>query len=272
MRPNTPHLVYTPEAAICHGGHFYSTSTIRHTVFGIYHTFSASRLLTNTEHTKHARLLLRRIITYIHYVFVRRRFQPTEPVIPTPHVPDVSTFEGTIDLFMLCIVMELGDLLDPRAYERRKLDYKELVASIHARGLARDIVDWWQTHYEFKSTSGSVYGGREVFQRLFAHQARVLVVYKRLAEEHQIDSDEEGCTADALITRIVLHHGVQLTPDWSSRPSDWESLTFDWPDDAYSVQVRIPPPPRYEPSMFLSCLEVILHCADLEHQRQVLIF
>ena len=58
MRPNTPHFVVTPESAICHGGHFYAMSTIRDTIFGIYHMFVASKNITNTEHTQDAHLLL----------------------------------------------------------------------------------------------------------------------------------------------------------------------------------------------------------------------
>jgi hypothetical protein len=65
--------------------------------------------------------------------------------MPTPHVPDVSTFEGTIDLFMLCVVMELGDLINLRAYHREtNPGHHDLVSTIHARGLACDLPDWWQ--------------------------------------------------------------------------------------------------------------------------------
>jgi hypothetical protein len=137
MRPNTPHLVYMPESAICHRGHFYCMSTIRESIFGIFHTFSASGLLTNVERTKDAHLLLQRIVMYIHYFFVCREFDPSKPVMLTPHVPDVSTFEGTIDLFMLCIVMELGNLINLWAYHREtNPGHHNVLSTIHIRGLA----------------------------------------------------------------------------------------------------------------------------------------
>lgn len=60
MRPNTPHAVYTPDHAICHGGHFYATSTIQDTCFGAFHTFVSSSTITNTEHVLDSRRLLRR--------------------------------------------------------------------------------------------------------------------------------------------------------------------------------------------------------------------
>ena len=72
MRPNTPHLVVTPEHAICHGGHFYAMSTIRDTCFGIYHTFIGGALLTNTEYSLHAQQMLTRMLFFIRDSFVDR--------------------------------------------------------------------------------------------------------------------------------------------------------------------------------------------------------
>ncbi|KAF8240400.1 hypothetical protein L208DRAFT_1212558, partial [Tricholoma matsutake] len=117
MWPNTPHFVVTPESAICHGGHFYAMSTIQDMVFRLYHMFVASKRVTNTEHSHDAHLLFQRMVTYLDYVLVKcgSKLDLSTP-LPTCHIPDVSTFEGVLDLFMLCIVMELGDLINPLAY------------------------------------------------------------------------------------------------------------------------------------------------------------
>lgn len=64
MRPNTPHCVVTFESAICKGGHLYATSTIRDSCYGYWHSFVASTLLTNTEHTTEAQLLLQRLVDF----------------------------------------------------------------------------------------------------------------------------------------------------------------------------------------------------------------
>ena len=141
MRPNTPHFVVTPESAICHGGHFYAMSTIQDTVFGIYHTFVAGRNITNTEHTEDACLLLQRLIIHIHNVLVKCSPHLNQPAKPAAsHIPNVSTFQGVVDLFMLCIVMELGDLINPLAYWKKyqcnhDRDYNWLCI-IHACGMA----------------------------------------------------------------------------------------------------------------------------------------
>ena len=69
MRPNLPHAVYTPEHAICHGGHFYAISTIQDTMFGLVHSFIAGNLVTNTDHIT-SRLLLRRMAHFYHGALV----------------------------------------------------------------------------------------------------------------------------------------------------------------------------------------------------------
>ena len=70
MQLNTPHFVLTPQAAICHGGHFYATSTIRDTVFGLFHMFALSSTITNVEHTQASCLLLQRLIMHTHNALV----------------------------------------------------------------------------------------------------------------------------------------------------------------------------------------------------------
>lgn len=69
MRPNTPHMVYTVFDSICHGWHFYTTSTLRDSLYGIVHCFMAQEVVTNTEHPKSIHLLLR-LIHYFHQELV----------------------------------------------------------------------------------------------------------------------------------------------------------------------------------------------------------
>jgi hypothetical protein len=70
MRPNTPHVVFTAEHSVCLGGHFYATPTLRDTCYGIYHTFVAGSLVTNAQHTKHAFLLLMRLLAFFENHFM----------------------------------------------------------------------------------------------------------------------------------------------------------------------------------------------------------
>ena len=63
MRANTIHAAYTPAATICHGGHFYSTSTAQDMLRGIVHSFVDHTKITNTNHPP-AAALLRRMSTF----------------------------------------------------------------------------------------------------------------------------------------------------------------------------------------------------------------
>ena len=119
MRPNTPHYVLTPQVAICHGGHFYAMSAICDTVFGLYHMFALSNFITNVEYSQASRLLLQRLIMHTHNVLVVGGVDAQFSQLPDPHVPNLATLEGMLDLFSLCIFVELGHFLDPPAYKRQ---------------------------------------------------------------------------------------------------------------------------------------------------------
>ena len=69
MRPNTPHMVFTIEDSICHGSHFYSTSTLTDTFAGIVHCLIAENVVTNTSHVA-SRALLLRMLHYFHEEFI----------------------------------------------------------------------------------------------------------------------------------------------------------------------------------------------------------
>lgn len=70
MRPNTPHVVFTAEHSVCRGGHFYATSTLRDTCYGMMHTFVAGSLVTNAQHTKQAFMLLSRFLAFFEHHFL----------------------------------------------------------------------------------------------------------------------------------------------------------------------------------------------------------
>lgn len=70
MRPNTPHVVFTADHSVCLGGHFYATSTLRDTCYGMFHTFIAGSLITNAQHSKHAFMLLARLLAFFEHHFL----------------------------------------------------------------------------------------------------------------------------------------------------------------------------------------------------------
>lgn len=74
MRANTIHAVFTPVATICHGGHFYSTSTLQDMLQGTIHSFMDHKKITNTNHPP-ATALLRRMATFYFTGLVQEVFE-----------------------------------------------------------------------------------------------------------------------------------------------------------------------------------------------------
>ena len=70
MRPNTLHAVYTPEHAVCRGGHFYATSTIQDTFSGLVHSFVCESFITNSAYPE-SRYLLIEMINFYHTVLIK---------------------------------------------------------------------------------------------------------------------------------------------------------------------------------------------------------
>ena len=64
------HAVFSPENCIFDGGHFYATSTMKDTMFGIVHSF-IRHFHTNTDKYSHGPLL-RRILIYYYKVLVSK--------------------------------------------------------------------------------------------------------------------------------------------------------------------------------------------------------
>jgi hypothetical protein len=70
MRPNTPHAVITPEHSIVYGGHFYSSSNLQDSLYGIVHCLMADTLITNNIHLETRRLLFR-MMQYFYNCYVQ---------------------------------------------------------------------------------------------------------------------------------------------------------------------------------------------------------
>ncbi|KAF8869970.1 hypothetical protein CPB84DRAFT_1647699, partial [Gymnopilus junonius] len=159
MRPNTPHMVYTPANAICHGAHFYATSTLGDTLRGLTHCLMGERIVTNTSHPD-AVLLLLHLVHYFHAEFVMG--MPDFDNLPG-HLPDLTTAEGFMDFIHLCSIGFLFNVLDPRTYQvpsSSDLDNKRYTAYdannipttdrrrfAFARGLCHQLIEWLDKNF-----------------------------------------------------------------------------------------------------------------------------
>jgi hypothetical protein len=203
--------------------------------------FALSKAITNTEHSRDSRLLLRRLLVHAHHVLVRGKFSPQSSVLPTPHIPDIRTFEGTLDLFLLCVVAELGELLNPAAYRKQHRDDRqfeeERLCTIYARGLGRELLTWWRGHLTFiRKGSADFIDGRIMFKQVFAHQVQALAAYKRLAEARNMEAEEPDCTGAAFEAMVMKYFPTLLS---SAIPEGACLENFDWQDTRYDVSALI---------------------------------
>jgi hypothetical protein len=83
---------------------------------------------------------------------------------------------------------------------------------------------------------------------LLLHQVCTLVIYKSLAEQAGINSDEPECTAVAFEIWLVKYHRkwlgitILMLAGWlSEHEHDWASMSFSWPGQIYAVEVQTPP-------------------------------
>ncbi|KAJ3507190.1 hypothetical protein NLJ89_g6444 [Agrocybe chaxingu] len=200
MRPNTPHCVFTLESSICHGAHFYATSTIRSSCYGLIHSFLAGNVISNTEHESESRELLRRLVTYYHSVYMN----PNYPESLTSHAIDLSSFDGLVDFLVLFNVFHLSNVLYSKTYTRQ-ISVQEHLDFVEGRRLCQSILAWYDRRFCIAPVSE-----RPVIAdtgALFFHgQLQALIEYQRRVDvERNRDasgSQEAGLTAERFIREI----------------------------------------------------------------------
>jgi hypothetical protein len=162
------------------------------TMFGIVNTFTSPDALTNTDHRPHG-ILLRRIAAFYHDILVKKRIEDGEYELG--HVPNLTSFEGVLDLFTFCNLIILANVLDCRTYEPgpggvkdedhdvNGIPAKERYEMAYARGRCWDIFRWFFSKYEiFEKESGlAIDGFTEVAMRYLSDQGSTILEFKRRA-------------------------------------------------------------------------------------------
>lgn len=234
MRPNTPHLVVTTESSICHGGHFIATATLRQTCHGIFHTFIASSLLTNTEHTTASRDLLRRLLAYFLKAFQTDYIANKLPKKGMASkyigkIPDVFTFDGLLDVFSLCNIMELGNIIHYKTYTDDGLGPIQRQKMIEGRAIARHVRHWVTCMVELHDshqnpTLRSV--EQDLFYPYLASQALALVNYKRRASTADAHGNSDFSLEDL---EDKIHRSFSDDSGFMAHyKSSIDPGTFDW--------------------------------------------
>jgi hypothetical protein len=105
---------------------------------------------------------------------------------PIPHLPYVGEFDGLLDIFTICNIMEASNILHYKTYRRgtEGLTAADRRRMIHGRITARQILTWIFSNYAFE---GDV--SMEVFYwRYLAHQLKTLCQIKERVEWQDINT------------------------------------------------------------------------------------
>lgn len=192
MRPGTPHFVVTLEASICNGGHFYCSATMQDTSFALFHDLVLHNVVTNTFHPDH-RLLLAHMSLYWANTIMEESDDYLSS-LPRPHLPDIQSYSGLVDLLSLMNIIIFGSILWQERYTDDPLssEHEEVYKAAHQRVMT--LAKWLMEHYWFR------FGNEEVpfhkmWREFFVMQAAALYGYARSVEATKDSEGESVVTA-----------------------------------------------------------------------------
>ena len=170
------------------------------------------------------------------------------------HVPDITMWEGVLDLLSFCALMELLNVVDQSTYEvvlstynsdsSRPADPGMLplhrLECIAARKISREMLLHFFTKYELLDSSGrSIDGVRDLWWKYLGRQVKCLVDLKLMSLRESIGGAKD-CTKEKFQREITLFY--------KGFPREFRALTeqmamanevdsFSWPK-TISYQVR----------------------------------
>ena len=265
MRPNTPHAVYTPENAICHGGHFFASTTLRDTFSGIVHSFMADSYITNNS-PKHSRQALRRIVIFYHYALAREMIEVDGTCLKShliypffvcfymtldpahDHIPDLKTMDSVMDVIMACVIGIFTNLLDFETYlfpipedtiseeERQQFSKDDFnviskidrMACTYVRGISWSLLEWLAKNIIVLKNGHEIDFGNMV-ETYILDICHVLWTYKSRAESQSIVG-APGCNLESLerqLKCLFMEESLLYSRLHDELGTERETLNFD---------------------------------------------
>lgn len=229
LRPNTPYRLLNIDSTILSGGLFYSFSNIAQSCIGVFQSFLAASKSHQPGVFKTSRLLLCRMLIYIHREFVLDQ----DPDQKLEHLPNLDTMEGVLAVLSLVNIAELANVLHPDTYQAG-VEPEERRFLIHVRNQGRDLLDWMNLSYALEPAPPSTHTSCEISklaQLYLLHQADALHVSKMSMERAGLQSSIPGLTHSALYMQISgclgLQHKKKKLPGCAK--------TFAWDQGTYRV-------------------------------------
>lgn len=276
MRPNTLHSVYTPEPAVCRGGHYYATSTLQDTFAALVHTFVIDLVCTNATYLE-SRFILAAMINFYHTALVKQVTisGQSSPILnifrlwfwfweqgsSKAHVPDITKEESFIDLLVACSLGVLINVLCHLTYTAPGLDRTWAMdeSQMHlwnqydvnglseddrkllclARGQSIELISWLSTTYSTGILGMSV---QKMFSTALVDICKTLCDYKWRADKKKFP-----CSPDFTLGRLKIQICAVLELIHSEDPSlvgpdqcDWDARKWKFPMAGGTAKSTLP--------------------------------
>ena len=152
-------------------------------------------------------------------------------------MPDPSTFDGLLNLFTVCNLIELSNIAHPKTYTPHGLGPEERYDLVHARKQSRQIVTWVLGSFEFEGEVSI----EDFYWRYLAYQARAICRGKEFSEANKAFSFDHGQFAEKV--RSLVKHSFknvqEFWPMWELYNQS-EPRSFAWPTDSiYHIKPRL---------------------------------
>jgi len=244
LRPNTPYRVLTVQSSIYAGGLFYNISNITESCIGVMQSFIGASTLHRSGTFQSSRLLLARMLIYLHQQYVLDAITETGPSENSHanrvHLPDLETMDGILAVLSLINIAELANVLHPDTYQDG-VDPEERMFLIHVRKQGRHLLHWLENHYAIEPTPcagtllSTVSRAPHLANLYLVHQVRALQDAKMSMERAKLQSSIPGLTYQALYSQIRRCLGHQVNE------IQGHTETFAWQKGTHQVSQRSRP-------------------------------
>ncbi|KIJ92390.1 hypothetical protein K443DRAFT_135302 [Laccaria amethystina LaAM-08-1] len=248
MPPNTPHWVVTTNHAICRGGHFYLSGSIRETIVALFRAFASGGHITNTAHTA-SRVLLQRLVFFWHSNIVLKQ---NKEACLAAHVPNPGTWEGLLDLLSLCALMELLNVVDQTMYEVTTsqddtdsplpadpgMSAHRRLECIAARRASRQMLMHVFSQFQFLDDDEKpIDGVHDLWWKYLGRQVQCLVSLKMMSVEEGVGGVKD-CTMAKFQEQIGLFY-MGFPQEFRASTQQLEAANFAWPQtDVYTKRTQ----------------------------------
>lgn len=241
LQPNTPYRVLAVQSSIYAGGLFYSISNITDSCIGVLQSFLSASTPRELGLFETYRVLLARMLMYIHQQFVLEAITEKSPSqnshVNLVHLPDLETMDGILAVLSLINIAELANVLHPDTY-RAGVDPEERMFLMHVRTQGRSLLQWLDSHYALEPAArpgavvSTTHEALPLAHLYLIHQARALQEAKMTMEKARIQSSIPGLTYQSLHLQIVRCLGPKVT----EIPGHFR--TFAWDKETHRVSRR----------------------------------